>query len=226
MGIKYHTDLIQGSDEWLDARCGLLTASEMKLIITPSLKIAANEKERTHLFELLAQRITRYVEPKFISDEMIRGKVDEIQAKELYAEKFALVEEVGFIANDRFGFTLGYSPDGLIGSDGCIEVKSRSQKYQVQTILANECPEEFILQIQTGLMVSERKWCDFISYCAGMPMLKIRVYASNVIQDAIFHAAYKFEKRLVEAFEIYNEKIRTNLDLVPTERSVEREMHL
>src|SRR3546814_17561163 len=61
-GLVYHTDLIQGSEEWLQARCGLLTASEMKLIVTPTLKAANNDETRTHLYELLAQRVTGYVE--------------------------------------------------------------------------------------------------------------------------------------------------------------------
>ena len=71
--IRIYPDMIQGSDEWFAARCGLLTASEMHLIITPSLKAASNEKERMHLYELLAQRITRYVEPSYIGDNMLRG---------------------------------------------------------------------------------------------------------------------------------------------------------
>src|SRR3546814_5887126 len=48
-GLVYHTDLIQGSEEWLQARCGLLTASEMKLIVKPTLKAANHDKTRTHL---------------------------------------------------------------------------------------------------------------------------------------------------------------------------------
>ena len=58
--IRYFPDLEQGSDAWLTARCGLLTASEMKLILTPALKIANNDKVRSHLYELLAQRVTWY----------------------------------------------------------------------------------------------------------------------------------------------------------------------
>ena len=61
--IKYHDDLIQGSDEWHAARCGLLTASEVKLILTPTLKIANNDKTRAHVYEIAAQRITGYTEP-------------------------------------------------------------------------------------------------------------------------------------------------------------------
>ena len=85
--ITYHDELVQGSDAWHAARCGLLTASEMSLIVTATLKAAANEKERTHLFELAAQRITGYVEPSYIGDAMLRGHDDEITAIDLYERK-------------------------------------------------------------------------------------------------------------------------------------------
>ena len=71
--VTYHRDLLQGSESWLQARCGLLTASEMNRILTPTLKAASNDKERAHLFELLAQRITGYVEPHYVTDDMLRG---------------------------------------------------------------------------------------------------------------------------------------------------------
>jgi hypothetical protein len=109
--IKYHTDVFQGSNEWLELRRGILTASEMKLIITPTLKIADNDKTRAHLYELAAQRISGYVEPHYVSDDMLRGQEDEIYAREAYAQHFAPIETVGFITNDKWGFTLGYSPD-------------------------------------------------------------------------------------------------------------------
>ena len=120
-GIVYHHDLEQGSDEWLAARCGILTASEMKLIVSPTLKPASNDKERAHLYELLAQRITGHVEPHYVTDDMLRGHEDEVEARILYAERYAPVESAGFITNGKWGFTLGYSPDGLVGDDGLIE---------------------------------------------------------------------------------------------------------
>ena len=53
MTITVHTDLAQGTQEWLQARCGLLTASQMKLVLTPArLKPADNDKARAHLYEL------------------------------------------------------------------------------------------------------------------------------------------------------------------------------
>ena len=226
--ITYHRDLLQGSDQWLQARCGLLTASEMKLIITPTLKVAANDKSTAHLYELLAQRITGYVEPHYISDDMLRGQVDEIEARLLYAKHYAPVEEVGFVTNDEWGFTLGCSPDGLVGDDGMIECKSRRQKFQAATIINNEVPDEYKIQIQTALLVTGRAWCDFISYCGGMPMVTIRMKADAEIQAAIVNAATAFEEAMAERMEDYrnNTEVALAPRLIPTERRVEQEMQL
>lgn len=222
--VRIHSEMIQGSDEWLAARCGLLTASEMKLIVTPTLKAASNDKERTHLYELLAQRVTGYVEPHYVSDDMLRGRDDEIEARDLYARTYAPVTEVGFITNDRWGFTLGYSPDGLVGDDGLIECKGRRQKFQIQTIADREAPADFVLQLQTGLLVSERKWIDFISYCGGLPMVTLRVFPDPVIQAAILDAACAFEGRLQKVREAYESALRGTARLIPTERRIEQEM--
>lgn len=228
MTITYHRDLVQGSDEWLAARCGLLTASEMKLVVTPALKIASNDKERAHLYELLAQRITGHVEPRYVSEDMLRGQEDEIEARLLYARHNAPVEEMGFITNDEWGFTLGYSPDGLVGDDGAIECKSRRPKYQVQTIVENiamdrgeTVPDEFVMQCQTGLLVSKRKWIDLISYSAGLPAAIMRVYPIDVVQKAIIEGAGAFENRLASRLSTYRAIVG---DLIPTERRILEEI--
>lgn len=230
MTAIHHPDLIQGSEEWLAARCGLLTASEMKLILTPTLKIAANDKERSHLYELLAQRITGHVEPRYVGDDMLRGQEDEIDARILYAKTYALVDDVGFVTNDKWGFTIGYSPDGLVNDDGLIECKSRRQKYQVQTIVENVTDDtimpEYMLQVQTGLMVAEREWCDLISYSAGLPMATVRVFPDAVIQEAIVAAAYAFEARLAAAMAKYHAAVSSDARMIATERKVEQEMYI
>jgi len=227
MAITYHNDLIQGSEEWLQARCGLLTASEMKLIVTPTLKVADNDKTRAHLWELLAQRITGYVEPQYVSDDMLRGQMDEITARDLYREHYAETQTAGLITNDKWGFTIGYSPDDLVGDEGLIECKSRRQKFQVQTIVenvANETPvPDYLIQCQTGMLVAERKWCDLISYSGGLPMAVIRVHADPDIQDAIVRAATAFEAKLADARAVYD---RVAASLIPTERRVEAEMFI
>lgn len=221
MTITYHPDLIQGSDEWLQARCGLLTASEMKLILTPTLKIANNDKTRAHAYELLAQRITGYVEPTYIGDDMLRGMEDEIIARDIYSARIAPVTETGFITSDDHGPMIGYSPDGLVGDDGLIEIKSRRQKYQVQTIIDNAPPEEHVLQLQTGLLVTGRKWIDYISYCGGMPMCVIRVYPDDVVQAAIIKAATEFEAKLDEMQDAYDAQVGAMSPLIETDRRVD-----
>lgn len=232
MTITYHDAVTQGSDEWLAMRCGLLTASEMKLILTPkTLKPASNDYERAHVYELLAQRITRYVEPHYISDDMLRGQEDQFYAGDAYSRAYAPVRDVGFVTNDEFGFIIGYSPDGLVGDDGLIETKSRRQKYQFQTIIecveAQTIPDEYILQVQTGLLVTRRKWCDFISYCGGAHMLTIRVYPNHEIQEAIVAAATAVEKKIVEKVAKYWAIVRSDgVRLLPTERRVEQEIVL
>ena len=230
--MRLYRDLVQGSDEWLAARCGLLTASEMKHILTPgTLKQSSNDKERAHLYELLAQRITRYVEPNFVTDDMLRGHEDEIEARRIYSENYAAVDsDVGFITNNRWGFTLGYSPDGIVGDNGLIEVKSRRQKYQIQTLIEHTLngtiPADYMLQVQTGLLVTGRDWLDFISYSGGLPMTTIRVYPDVRIQSAIIEAAGAFEARLAEKLGAFREasKAESGRRVIPTERRVVQEM--
>lgn len=228
MTIKYHPEVSQGDDDWKMLRCGTLTASEMKLIMTEkTLKPADNDKQRTHLLELAAQRITKYVEPSYISDDMLRGKDDELDAKFKYEENYGRITDMGFITNDKFGFTLGYSPDGLVGDDGLVEVKGRRQKYQLQTIAEGKMPDEYAIQVQTGLLVSERAYCDFISYCGGMHMITIRVEPIKEIQDAIVAAATTFHEKMDKLLKDYADRLAdTTARLVATERRVEQEMYL
>lgn len=225
--LTIHRELLQGSDAWLEARCGLLTASEIKLIVTPStLKPAKNDKSSAHLYELLAQRITGHVDPRYVSDDMLRGHEDEVAAREIYSNRYAPVEEIGFMTRDEWGFKLGFSPDGLVGDDGFIEIKSRRGKFQVETVIAGRVPDEYKLQIQTGLLVSGRKWCDFISFSAGLPMIVIRVLPDPVMMTAIVNAARAFEDRLAELLETYSARlIEQKSQLTPTERRVEQEIY-
>lgn len=222
MAIKVYDNLLQGTDEWHALRCGLLTASEMKYIITPTYKLADNDKTRMHLYELLAQRITNHVEPSYISDDMLRGLDDEDVARDLYNEKNPQnpAREVGFITNDSWGgFTLGYSPDGLVGKNGAIEIKSRNQKFQVQTIIGWEIPKEHDIQIQSAMIVAGLEWIDYVQYSNGMPMATIRAYPDMEKQTAILKAAALFEEKLNEMLEKYTNRLEEKSGfLVPTKR--------
>ena len=228
MTITYHMEMEQGSDLWFDARRGRLTAGDTKLIVTPgTMKRANNDKSRAHLWELLAQRISGYTEPTFQGDEMLRGLNDEIEVRAIYSKQYAPVTECGFVTNDTLGFLMGYSPDGLVGNDGMIEVKSRRQKFQIETIVSQRMPDDFLMQVQAGLFVTGRKWCDFISFSAGLPMVTIRVEPDPVVQLAIVEAAKAFESELQTRYAEYAATlVHPSARLVPTERKVEQEMFI
>lgn len=209
----------QGTPEWHEARNGLLTASEVNLILTPTLKASNNDKTRKHVYELAGQRLTGYTEPQYISDDMIRGHVDEIKARSAYSEYYEPVEEIGFITRNIGGVTIGYSPDGagVLGNFG-IECKSRMQKYQTEVITSNEIPTEHMLQLQTGLLVTGWDYIDYISYCGGMPMWVIRCERDEKYQEAIVEAALGFEKQVQEKMFEYQERLAKVGVVIETER--------
>jgi hypothetical protein len=192
----YHYDYEQGTREWHALRCGKLTASGVKLLITEkTLKIAENDKTRALVWKKAAERITGRTIETYQTYDMLRGKNEEKKARETY---FAEVKECTFVELQHGDYFLGYSPDGLVGDDGLIEIKSANQTIQVQRIVDNVCPEEHILQCQTGLYVTKRKWIDFISFSNGMEMLTVRVYPDAAMQEVIHAAWMKFEADVAE----------------------------
>jgi hypothetical protein len=172
---------------------------------------------------LVAERITGHTEPTYMSDDMLRGWEDEPRAIEKYAEHYAPVTTTGFMVRDDWGFQIGYSPDGLVHDDGLVEVKSRRQKKQLQTILSGEVPAENLAQIQCGLLVSGREWCDYISYCGGMPLWVKRVYPDQAWFDAIVAAVAAFEADAERMTATYRSAVE---GLPMTERVIEMEMTL
>lgn len=217
-------DLIQGTDEWHDQRRGIVTASVVGRLLTSTGKVASNDTSRTLVAQLVAERITGWTDPVYVSDDMLRGHDDEPRAVAAYAEyKDTDVRHVGFLVRDDWGFSIGYSPDGLVGDSGLIEVKSRRAKKQLQTILDDAVPAENYAQLQAGLLVSGREWCDYVSYCGGMPLYVKRVEPDPEWFDAITEAVANFEisaDRMVDEYEAATE------GLPATERAVELEMIL
>lgn len=225
MNLTIHKDLEQGTDAWHQARCGLITCSELNLILTPTLKPANNENTRKHIYELAAQRITQYVEPTYIGDNMLRGWEDEIKARDLYSNHYEPVKEVGGMVRDFGGYRVWGSPDGLVGDEGGIECKSRIQKYQIQAIASGDMPEEFALQVQGLLWISGREWWDFISYSGGLPMFVKRVLPDERYQQAIRDACESTEEKIQKVIDDYHNGLRDMPVMIETERN-ERDMEV
>jgi len=201
--IKYYHEIEQGTPEWHELRMGVLTSTAIKTLITPTGKLADNDKTRAHVYEVAAQRITGRTENTFLSFDMMRGHTEEIISRDLYSKHYAPVTECGFITNDSLGFAVGYSPDGLVGEDGIIEIKSAKARIQVERITDGGIPNEHYAQVQTGLWVTGRKWCDFISYSNGMRMMVVRVNADPDYHALIESAAIAFEAKVNDVIATY-----------------------
>ena len=216
MSLTIHTDIEQGTPEWDAARRGILTASVIGQFITPkTVKVAANDKTRAKAYELLAERITGISEDRYVSRDMEEGHFIEPIARDLYSQHYAPATEVGFMVRDDWGFRIGYSPDGVVGDDGLIEIKKRLPKLHLETILTDQMPPEHMAQVQTGLLVSGRQWLDFISYCGGMPLYVKRIHPDPVWHAAIIEAATAFEESANDMISRYTV---ATADLHPTER--------
>lgn len=239
--ITYYDHLEQGSQEWIEARCGLVTASTVGTLVTQKsrdaltvdcskcgaaafspcmsaarktptpiktvhdersavvanmpkvLEVADNDTSRTLTMTLAAERITGHVDYVHPTFDMQRGTEDEPFARDVYQEHFAPVRQVGFIVREHNGVRFGYSPDGLVGDDGLIEIKSRRPKEHLATVLSGRPPAHNMAQMQAGMLITGRTWCDYISFSAGLPLWVHRVEADPRWFTAIEAAVTEFE---------------------------------
>lgn len=169
--MQIHTNIEQGSQEWLALRLGLITCSEIKTIRADSVGA------QTYINGLAYERITGEPSKIFEGNEWTeRGHELEPVARDLYQQKTSNeVEEVSFIKNLGFG----YSPDGLIGLDGAMEIKAKQPQVQISILRSGEIPKEHLDQLDGGLLCSSRNWIDFIAYCPNLPIFIKRVYAEE-----------------------------------------------
>lgn len=175
----------------------------------PVIRQATGDTARNVTLSLVAERITGRVEPSITTSAMWRGVIGEPLARDLYVEHRAPVREVGFIVRDEEWGTLGYSPDGLVGDDGLIELKSRNQKRQVEHVLDEASAlAEHMPQMQAGLLASGREWCDLIGYSSGMPVQIIRVYPDPEWFAAIRAAVARYEATAKQFMDAYFARVQ------------------
>lgn len=155
-----------------------------------------------------AERITGRVDPTGMSYDMARGVDDEPFAVAAYAEHHAPVVECGFMVRSWGPHQLGYSPDGLVGDDGLIEIKSRRGRGQVDTVLSGHVPAANVAQCQAALFVSGRKWLDYVSYAEGMALWTVRVHPDPKWFAAITAAVAAFETAVTATVDRYTEAVK------------------
>lgn len=163
----------QGTAEWFEARCGVVSASNFDRIITT--KGEPSKQREKYLYELAAERVTGKPLESFQSEAMARGVELEAEARlayELLTER--TVKTAGLCYKDETR-QIGASPDGLVGDDGLLEIKCPQANTHVGYLLDDKLPTDYFQQVQGQLYVTGRKWLDFMSYYPGLKALVIRV---------------------------------------------------
>lgn len=178
MGVQFFPEVIQGSDEWKRLRAGVPTASVFEDVMAKG----EGKTRRTLLYKLVGERLTGEPADSFSNVHTARGNEVEPEARSLYSMMSDNeVAQVGFCLNDGLcAAPVGYSPDGLIGDDGLLELKSRLPHLQIELLVSGEVPTKHMPQIQGGMWVSGRQWIDFGSYCRGLPLFIKRVYRDEL----------------------------------------------
>jgi putative phage-type endonuclease len=155
--------MIQGSDEWKQARCGLVTASRISDIIATT-KSGYSTSRANYRAQLVAERLTGIVAESYTNGAMQWGTDTEPLARAAYeAETGNMVREIGFVPHPGIKLS-GASPDGLIDDDGLIEIKCPITATHIDYLLADKVPDKYIPQMAWQLICTQRKWCDFVSY--------------------------------------------------------------
>jgi hypothetical protein len=183
--------------------------------LPPVYEIADNDTSRGLTATLIAERITGWTEDTPMTSDMWRGVEAEPYARDIYSGYYQQAVECGFMVRQEDGWQLGFSPDGLVGDDGLIEIKAPRAKTHLRTILADEVPAHYMAQCQAGLLVSGRKWIDYVSYVGGMPLYVKRVLPDPAWFDAITAACIAFEG---EAARLLDEYVSASTGLPMTER--------
>jgi predicted phage-related endonuclease len=186
-------DCTQNSQKWHEARTGVATASSFQDVLSKG----GGKTRRSYMLKLASERIRGESADSFSNIYTDRGHEFEDVAKDLYTQQTGnKVVICGFMKD-----VYGYSPDGLVDDDGLIEIKTKSGHLQIDLLLSGDVPSEHLAQIQGGLMVSGRKWVDFISYCPGLPIFIKRVERDEQYITNLRIELALFEKELQEIVE-------------------------
>lgn len=152
-------DIPQGGDEWHALRLGVVTASKFKDVLAKGKGLT----RKSYMHQLAAETLTGEKQESHTNEYMEWGTQTEPQARAMYELVSGYeVEEVSFVKHSTIN--TGCSPDGLIGMSGMVEFKCPKTTTQIETYLRGKMPSSHVAQVQGQMWVSERDWCDFVSF--------------------------------------------------------------
>lgn len=193
--------MIQGSAEWLEARLGVPTASRFSEILTPT-----GQKSKSaigYMDELIFERVARKPDGDISHLHWLQhGTETEAAARAWYEWNYTDVEQVGFVLTDH-GY--GCSPDGLVGDDGLLEIKSTKGKTAIGYTRGGKLPSIYKPQVQGQMLVCKRDWCDFLVYHIDITPLVIRVERDEAYINTLHDALCEFVEKLETEHQRYME---------------------
>lgn len=193
----------QNTPEWIEARLGIVTASQFGTVMALGRGGSASKTRATYMLKLLGERLTGEPSENFTTQAMERGHEMEDEARQAYCFMTGNdVDLVGFMRNGE----KGASPDGLIGSDGLQEIKTKVPHRHLDALFRDEVPAEHIPQIQGQLWIAEREWCDFVSYWPKLDPFIKRVYRDEKYIKCMSQDVDKFLDELHEYEARYKQK--------------------
>lgn len=196
-----HISCTQGSEDWFQNRCGAITASMFNTART-KLKSGANKGDYSkaahdYAFKLAVERISGQLldDPQFDPWQARRGRELEPTARLAYEErKGVLVEQTGLaLTEDRL---FGASVDGLVDDDGSVEIKCFLAPSKLKDIILDGDIGDCIDQVQGGLYITGRLWCDFVLYCPALKCVNKDLEIIRIERDDDFIA--ELESDLLE----------------------------
>jgi putative phage-type endonuclease len=173
--------IAQGSDEWLSARLGLVTASRVSDVVART-RSGWGASRANYMAQLIAERLTGTIQESFQTDAMKHGLATEPEARATYSFLMDTdVIEIGFVRHPTIKDS-GASPDAMVENDGLLEIKCPSTSQHIDTLLGEPIKAAYICQMQWQMACTEREWCDFVSFDPRMPE-HMRLFVQRVQRD-------------------------------------------
>ena len=158
----------QRSKEWFASRCGHVTASRVADVIAKT-KSGYSASRANYMAQLVAERLTGKPAESFSNAAMEWGTETEPYARAAYESKAdVLVDEIGFVLHPSIAFS-GASPDGLVESEGLVEIKCPNTATHIDYLLGKQVPPKYKPQMAWQLACTQRDWCDFVSFDPRLP---------------------------------------------------------
>lgn len=186
-----HIECEQGTSEWFAARLGIPTASNLDDVLASGRGGGESKTRAKYMRVLVGERMTGEPNPGFKSTAMERGNAMEPEARSAFEISTGLtVVPCGFFRSDEHGF--GASPDGLIGEDAVIEIKTKEPHILIDLLERGTFPVEHAKQIQGQLWATGRARCHFVAYWPRLPLFHCIVERDEALIERIAAAVVEF----------------------------------